>query len=157
MNRKQIKEKKMIDVGEEMHCGILSFEEKREIRKIREISRMMQVKGEGRLVCPEDFSFTLILDYNPVFKLSCLNRTLFIKRISNFENLIELLIPLYGNLQSVGLFVSEEMNNYYKNELSKLGIKHFSKIGKMAERLDGIPKNGAFILRELVDLIYVEE
>ena len=147
----------MIAVCEDYPCGNLSFDEKVEIRKIRETARMMQVKGEGRLVCPEDFSFTLILDYNPAFKLSCLNRTLYIKRVSNLESLMELLYPLSGNFCSVSLLLSDETKNLCVNELLKLGVKHFSHIGKAAESLNAIPRNGLFLMRELSDFIYFDD
>ena len=146
----------MVAVGEEFPCGVLTFDEKVKIRKIREISRMMQVKGEGRLVCPEDFSFTLVLDYNSAFKLSCLNRTIFIKRITNLENLIELLIPYSEKLHSVGLFVSEELKYLCEKEFPKLGIKHILKIGKMESRGNDISQNGIYILRKLVDFISID-
>ena len=146
----------MVAVGEEFPCGILTFDEKVKIRKIREISRMMQVKGEGRLVCPEDFSFTLVLDYNSAFKLSCLNRSIFIKRITNLENLIELLIPYSEKLHSVGLFVSEELKYLCEKEFPKLGIKHILKIGKMESRGNDISQNGIYILRKLVDFISID-
>ncbi len=147
----------MITVCEEYPCGNLSFDEKVEIRKIRETARMMQVKGEGRLVCPEDFSFTLILDYNSNFKLSCLNRTLYIKRVSNLDSLMELLVPLTGNICSVSLFLSDEMKNLCVEELLKLGVKHFSPIGKADVALNVIPRNGLFLIRELSDFIYFDD
>ena len=147
----------MIAVCEELPCGKLSFDEKVEIRKIRETARMMQVKGEGRLVCPEDFSFTLILDYNPAFKLSCLNRTLYIKRVSNFESLMELLLPLSGNIASVSLDLSDKTRKLWVDKLLKLGVKHFSHIGKAAELLNALPRNGLFLMRELSDFIYVDD
>ena len=147
----------MIAVSEEYPCGNLSFDEKVEIRKIRETTRMMQVKGEGRLVCPEDFSFTLILDYNPDFKLSCLNRTLYIKRVSNLESLMELLAPLAGNICSVSLSLSDEMKSLCVEELLKLGVKHFSPIGKADVSLNVIPRNGLFLIRELSDFIYFDD
>ena len=146
----------MIAVCEDIPCGNLSFDEKAEIRKIRETARMMQVKGEGRLVCPEDFSFTLILDYNPAFKLSCLNRTLYVKRVSNLEILMELLNPLSGNICSVYLSLSDETKMLCEKELLKLGVKHFSHIGKAAESLNVIPRNGLFLIRELSDFIYYD-
>ena len=147
----------MLAVGEDFSLGNLNFDEKVEIRKTREISRMMQVKGEGRLVCPEDFSFTLILDYNPAFKLSCLNRTLYIKRVTNMENLAEELMPLVNNIQSVGLALSDDTKFIFEKELMKLGVKYFSKIGNMADFNDMIPQNGLFLIREFSDLIYLEE
>ena len=147
----------MIAVCEELPCGKLSFDEKVDIRKIREISRMMQVKGEGRLVCPEDFSFTLILDYNPVFKLSCLNRTLYVKRVTNLESLMELLVPLSENIQSVSLFLSDEMKSFCEKELLKLRVKHFTKIGNVVSALNNIPRNGLYLIRELSDFIYFED
>lgn len=147
----------MIAVCEDYPCGNLSFDEKVEIRKIRETARMMQVKGEGRLVCPEDFSFTLILDYNPAFKLSCLNRTLYIKRVSNLESLMEMLFPLSSNICSVSLLLSDETKKLCVNELLKLGVKHFSHLGKAAESLNVVPRNGLFLMRELSDFIYFDD
>ena len=146
----------MLQINEELPCGNLSFDEKVEIRKVREIGRMMQVKSEGRLVCPEDFSFTLVLEYDPSFKVSCLNRTLFIKRVSNLDDLIRHLSPVSGYLQTAGLCCSADSASEFEKELFNLGVKRIAKIGNMSEYHDIASHEGYFTLRELVELVTVE-
>ncbi len=146
----------MIQVSEELPHGNLSFDEKVEIRKVREIARMMQVRSEGRLVCPEEFDFTLVLEYDPAFKISCLNRTLFIKRVTNIEDLIEQLSPISDYLQTAGLCCSTDFTNIFEHELFNLGVKRITDIGGMTESHEGAPREGYFILRDLVEWVAVE-
>lgn len=146
----------MIQVSEELPHGTLNFDEKVEIRKVREIARMMQVRSEGRLVCPEEFDFTLVLEYDPAFKISCLNRTLFIKRVSNIEDLTERLSPISEYLQTAGLCCSADSTSIYEKELFELGVKRITDIGGMSEGHDGAPHEGYFILRDLVEWVAVE-
>ena len=134
----------------------LSFEEKVKIRRIRELTKLKQVKSEGRLVCPEDFSFTLILEYDPKFKLSCLNRTIYIKRVSNIENLIEQLEPIREKLQTAGIYVSEKVKQETENKLISIGIKRITKLGNMSKINSILPNNGYFLLRELVDYVAID-
>ena len=146
----------MLEVCEELPCGRLNFDEKVEIRKVREIARMMQVRSEGRLVCPEEFSFTLVLEYDPSFKISCLNRTLFIKRVSNMEDLVEQLSPFSDFLQTAGICCTTDSTAIFEKELFGLGVKRITDIGGMSEGHDGAPHEGSFILRDLVEWVAVE-
>ena len=134
----------------------LCFEEKVNIRRIRELTKLKQVKAEGRLVCPEDFNFTLILEYDPNFKNTCLNRTIYIKRVSNIDNLVEELEPIKEKLQTAGIYVSEKIKKETENKLIKIGIKRITKIGNMSKIDSMLPKNGYFLLRELVDFITID-
>lgn len=134
----------------------LSFEEKVNIRRIRELTKLKQVKAEGRLVCPEDFNFTLILEYDPNFKNTCLNRSIYIKRVSNIDNLVEELEPIKEKLQTAGIYVSEKIKKETENKLIKIGIKRITKIGNMSKIDSMLPKNGYFLLRELVDFITID-
>lgn len=146
----------MIQISEELPRGCLSFDEKVEIRKVRELARMQQARGEGRLVCPEDFSFTLILEYDPVFKVSCLNRTLFIKQVAGVEDLVEQVRPLSAYLQTAGIYCEEALSAVLEAELFELGVKRITEIGGMSEGHDGAPHEGGFLLRQLVEWVDVE-
>ncbi|NCB46620.1 hypothetical protein EOM81_06355 [bacterium] len=146
----------LLKLSEDLPAGNLTFDEKVEIRKVRELAAMSQAKGEGRLECPEDFSFTLVLEYDPVFKVSCLNRTLFIKRISSIEDLIVQVKPLSSYLQTVGVCAYPECFARLEDELFELGAKRVTEIGGMSEGHDGAPHEGEFMLRRLVDMVALE-
>ena len=70
---------------------------------------------------------------------------------------MEMLVPLTGNICSVSLSLSDEMKNLCVEELLKLGVKHFSPIGKADVSLNVIPRNGLFLIRELSDFIYFDD
>lgn len=146
----------MVSVSQELPVGNLSFDEKVEIRKVRDIARMMQARGEGRLMCPEAFSFSLVLENDPVFKVSCLNRTLFFKTVKSCEQLIEQVRPLADYLQTVGLCCSPIMSQQLCASFFELGAKRMTEIGGMSEGHDGAPHDGVFMLRQLVDWVDVE-
>ena len=146
----------LIQLREELPLGNLSFDEKVEIRKVRELAKMAQARGEGRLVCPEDFSFTLILEYDAVFKVSCLNRTLFIKVVPDIDRLFEQIRPLSTYLQTAGLYCEAELSQMLTDGLFAIGAKRITEIGGMSEGHDGAPHEGDFLLRRLVEWVDVE-
>lgn len=146
----------MVQLRSELPTGQLSFDEKVEIRKVRELARMSEARNEGRLVCPEDFSFTLVLENDPEFKVSCLNRTVFCKSVSSIEILIENVRPLASYLQTVGLFCGPDTGEILTEELFALGAKRITDIGGMSEGHDGAPHEGSFMLRRLVDWVACE-
>ena len=143
----------MIQINDDYPIGNLTFGEKTTIRKIREFAKIEQIKGKGRLVCPEDFSFTLLLEYDSKFKPSCLNRTVYIKRVSSIESLISLLAPMEGLFQTAGICVSDELESNLKKGLINLGLKQITAIGGMCKFPVGLPRNGVFMFRELVDWV----
>ncbi|HPT45126.1 MAG TPA: acyl-CoA reductase, partial [Candidatus Rifleibacterium sp.] len=146
----------LLQLRDELPLGDLSFDEKVEIRKVRELARMSEARGEGRLVCPEDFSFTLVLEYDSVFKISCLNRTLFIKIVADIETLVGQVRPLAAYLQTAGLYCESEVSSRLEEELLGIGVKRITEIGGMSEGHDGAPHEGGFLLRQLVEWVDVE-
>ncbi|MDD3146997.1 MAG: acyl-CoA reductase [Candidatus Riflebacteria bacterium] len=146
----------LVQMRDELPLGNLNFDEKVEIRKVRELARMSQARGEGRLVCPEDFSFTLVLEYDSAFKVSCLNRTLFIKIVADVDALVEQVKPLSAYLQSAGVYCEPAIGQALEAELLAIGVKRITEIGGMSEGHDGAPHEGAFLLRQLVEWVDVE-
>lgn len=143
-------------LGSELPTGQLSFDEKVEIRKVRELARMTEARGEGRLLCPEEFSFTLVLENDPEFKVSCLNRTVFFKPVDSVDTLVECVRPLASYLQTVGICCSENTGAELTDQLLALGAKRITNIGGMSEGHDGAPHEGSFMLRGLLDWVSIE-
>ncbi len=143
----------LLDLQQTLPVGRLSFDEKVEIRKVRELARMAQARNEARLLCPESFDFTLIYEKNPEFKISCLNRTLFFKRVNSFAEVILQIEPMRDWLQTVGLCLEPEMVEECHAALINVGAKRVTDIGGMSEGHDGAPHEGNFLLRQLVDWV----
>ena len=146
----------LVQLREDLPLGALSFDEKVEIRKVRELARMAQARGEGRLICPEDFSFTLVIEHDAAFKVSCLNRTLFFKQVPDTETMLEQVRPLAAYLQTAGIYCDSEMTTTLEHELFAAGVKRITEIGGMSEGHDGAPHEGGFLLRQLVEWVDVE-
>ncbi len=143
----------LLDLQRTLPVGRLSFDEKVEIRKVRELARMAQARNEARLLCPENFDFTLIYEKSPEFKISCLNRTLFFKRVNSFAEIILQIEPMKNWLQTVGLCLDAEMAEECQVALLNAGTKRITDIGGMSEGHDGAPHEGGFLLRQLVDWV----
>ena len=146
----------MIQYSENIPNNNLTFEEKVSIRKFREFSKFKQIKSEGRLVCPEDFGFTLFLEYESRFKTTCLNRTVYIKRVSNIDSLIEHLQPFENKLHTAGIYISEDLKRLFINKLCNLSIKYITSIGNMDKSIFDSPFNCYFLLKELTNMVFID-
>jgi phenylacetate-coenzyme A ligase PaaK-like adenylate-forming protein len=146
----------MLQLSEDLPTGTLSFDEKVEVRRVRELARMQEARNEGRLICPEKFTFSLILDYSPEFKVSCLNRTVFCKVVGSPEELLQHVKPLRHYLQTVGIHAGSAVKNRLIKDLLGIGVKRITEIGGMSEGHDGAPHEGEFLLRRLVDWVSLE-
>jgi len=140
-------------LSKSLPLGSLDFDEKVEIRKARELALMSEICGTGKLFCPDKFDFSIIFEKDPLFKISCLNRTLFVKRVSNVEELLEQIAPLGEYLQTVGLFVSEQTRKSIEPSLLQIGVKRLTEWGGMSEGKEGSPHEGSFMLTRLVDFV----
>lgn len=143
----------LIELSQTLPVGKLSFDEKVEVRKVRELARMAQARNEARLLCPESFEFTLVFERNPEFKVSCLNRTLFFKRVASFDEVLLQIEPMRNWLQTVGMCLDPEMAEDSQVQLLAAGAKRVTEIGGMSEGHDGAPHEGGFLLRSLLDWV----
>ncbi len=137
----------------ELPRGRLTFDEQVEIRRIRELAAFSALKNDGVVKAPARFDYTLIRESSPDFKISCLNRTLFFKRIASIDVLMEHITPMKRYLQTVGLFVSEGIRQELEPRLLAAGAKRLTAWGGMSEGRDGAPHEGEFMLRRLVDWV----
>jgi phenylacetate-coenzyme A ligase PaaK-like adenylate-forming protein len=145
--------KPLRNLARTLPLGPLAFDEKVEIRKVRELAVMAEIQGHGRLVCPETFEFSLIFETDPSFKVSCLNRTLFFKRVSSLAALAEQVVPLRSYLQTVGLLIGPDLCEPCEAFLLKAGAKRLTQWGGMHFGCDGAPHEGSYLLSHLVDWV----
>ncbi len=143
----------LVELSATLPVGRLSFDEKVEIRKVRELARMAQARNEGRVLAPESFDFSLVFEQSPEFKVSCLNRTLFIKRVASLEEILAQVEPISAWLQTAGLCLEAGQAETFQQQLLSLGVKRITEIGGMSEGHDGAPHEGSFLLRRLVDWV----
>ncbi len=144
----------MIQAREDLPAGKLSLRERFEIRRLREIARMKQVKSMGRLVCPEDFSFTFVLDYGSEFSFALPERSLIIKRVSSIEEMSNRLKNLSNRLLSAKIYCNNDSRDLYEKELLELGVNHIMNINA-----DNITEKSyhpnAVSLRHLVETVWL--
>ncbi|RCK79377.1 MAG: Phenylacetate-coenzyme A ligase [Candidatus Ozemobacter sibiricus] len=141
------------DLERTLPLGRLSFDEKVEIRRVRELAMMAEAKGQGRLVAPAPFIYTLIASNDPAFRISCLNRTLFFAQVPSLEALLEQAAPVASYLQTVGLVVAPTHRAEWERRLLEIGVKRLTEWGGMSQGSDGAPHEGAYLLGQLVNWV----
>ncbi|MBF0406763.1 MAG: AMP-binding protein [Candidatus Riflebacteria bacterium] len=142
--------------SENLPQGKLDFDQKVEIRKIRSIAEMSSVYDSTKLFCPDDFSFSIIREPKKEFRISSLNRVIYVKNLDSAAELKEFIFPLSAYLQTVGICLSPELRHEVTEILEKLGVKRFTEWGGMSSGKTGAPHEGSFFLTKLVDFIVRE-
>lgn len=135
----------------------INADEKMEITRTRELARVEQALGNSELLIPaiDDQSWTIIIEYNPVFKISCQHRTAFIIAVDNFEQICDALKEYGKYIQSVGILADNSKLFEYSSRLTQLGADRITEIGKMSSRKHGTPHDGTRGLAEFVKWVSV--
>lgn len=138
--------------------GKLSDDEKTEITRARETA-----KADKALAAAEyESSFpktdwTVIYEKDPAYRISPLNRVLYVKAVEKLENLKTLLTPYKGYLQTAGVAGSITERKKTLEALYDAGIARVAKLGRMLEGANGSPHDGIFPMMALVNWIGIEE
>ncbi len=144
---KEIK-KSFIEFEKKLPCGKIDEDEMVEIIKARELARVDKAMGVADVMVGN--KFTVIYEKDPSYRLSPLNRTLYIKTVSKIDELKKQLLPYRHYLQSCGLGAEPfEMKEIIK-KFHSTGVHRFCELGKMSEGEDGSPHDGRFVLSRLV-------
>ena len=137
--------------------GKLSPDEMVEITKARELARVDQALGKASFVssAPET-DWTVIYEKDPVYRVSPLNRVLYVKTVETLEQVRDQLLPLRGYIQTVGVGGSIERKAVMET-LGPAGIARVVRLGKMLEEANGSPHDGIFPMMSLVNWLPIEE
>ncbi|MEA5115809.1 MAG: aldehyde dehydrogenase family protein [Geobacteraceae bacterium] len=130
----------------------ISIHEKTEITRTRELARVDSALGNSELLIPgiDDQSWTIILEKEPCFKVSCQHRTAYVVTINDDQELYDALAGYGKYIQSVGVLADSRRLFELSDRLVGLGADRVTEIGCMHRRKHGTPHDGTRGLSELV-------
>jgi len=114
--------------------GLLEPGESARIRELRTEAEFGDISGRGGRVhaSAEGTAWTVLLDPDPSFAASCLNRVVRVKPVSSMEALRDLVTPLRQLLQTVGVATSSERRQEIAGWLGRMGASRIVPFGSMA-------------------------
>lgn len=130
----------------------INVNEKTEITRTRELARVECALGNSELIIPGtgDQSWTIILEKQARFTVSCQHRTAYVITINNDQELFDALAGYGKYIQSVGVLAGSRRLFELSNRLVGLGADRITEIGWMHRRKHGTPHDGTRGLAELV-------
>lgn len=141
----------------ELPQAALTSDEQVEVTRARELAKVDAGLGLARV----ESSFprthwTLIAEKDPAFKISSLNRVLYVKSVPSVEAVAGLITPFRGYMQSVGVGGFAADRQAIARALGHLRVARVTELGKMLSSETGSPHDGTFPMRELVNFVGVE-
>ena len=144
-------------LARELPPGKLSSDEKTEITRARQLARVDAAQGAASYVSSAPKTdWTVIYESDPVYRVSPLNRVLYVKTVETLEEVRDRLSPLRGYIQTVGVGGSIERKRVLE-VLGPAGIARVVKLGRMLEEANGSPHDGIFPMMSLINWIPMEE
>jgi len=144
-------------LAKELPPGKLSPDEQAEITRARQLARADAALGAASYESSAPKTdWTVIYEKDPVYRISPLNRVLYVKTVESLEEVRERLLPLRGYIQTVGVGGSIERKRVLET-LAPAGIARVVKLGKMLEEANGSPHDGIFPMMSLVNWVPIEE
>ena len=136
--------------AEEIPPGGLDPDEATEITRVREMAKVERAMGQSKLFAPHGTEWTVVVQRNPEFQTSCLNRTIFLKPVASLEETLVHLNTMGAYIQTVAILADEERVKALGQALSSIGADRMVGLGQMAVRKHGTPHDGGRGLAELV-------
>ncbi|MCK5687607.1 CoF synthetase, partial [bacterium] len=135
----------------EIPQGKVYEDEAVEITRIREVARIEEAMGKGYLFTPDDgLEWTIVVQNDPEFTVSCHNRTIFIKPLEKLEMITEVVREEGKYIQTVSIVAEKKRSLELGKALIKLGADRIVGPGRMAVRKHGTPHDGTLGLAEFV-------
>ncbi|MFH1452705.1 MAG: aldehyde dehydrogenase family protein [Armatimonadota bacterium] len=129
----------------------LSIDEKVEIKKVRQLAKAAKAHDEAEYLFGKgNESWSVILEKEEGFTISCLNRTLFVKEVDNLFKVPDILKDMGRYIQTVSIAADEEKRKKVADLFAFTGADRFTSIGKMTSRVHGVPHDGVYSLEQLV-------
>jgi hypothetical protein len=130
--------KAMAAYAERVPLGQFSIEESAQIAKLRSAYEFRAASDNSVAVWAGPGSWLVVYEEDPMFTVSCLNRTVFVKPIKHLKSVPQLVRRYASNLSTVGIApicpASSGMNervDTFAAELVKLGVNRVCPIGQM--------------------------
>lgn len=148
-------ENSFVEFEQMLPCGKIDEDEMVEIIKARELAKVDKAYSKAEVLLKNN-KFTVIYEKDPSYRISPLNRTLYLKAVCSTDEIKNYIKPYRHYLQTVGLGLTSAEKYNFINSFYDSGITRFCDIGKMTEGEDGSPHDGRFVLSRLVRWVGVE-
>lgn len=132
--------------------GQLPVEDSAAIASRRDLYRVRAAAVTGtRLWCSEgSTAWTVVLEADPLFQLSCLNRFIYVKPVQNLTEVLQAADSVRGQVSTVGLAAPGGVAEQWARELARWGATRVCPVGQMQNppltwRHDGRPALGDLI------------
>lgn len=150
--------KAFADFQKELPQGRLSPDEKVEITRARQLARADKAMGAAELESSfPKTDWTIIYEKDPAYRVSPLNRVLYVKCVSGLEEIKKSVAPFRDYLQTVGVAGNITERKRTLEALYDSGIARVVRLGRMLDGANGSPHDGLFPMMSLVNWIGIEE
>lgn len=137
--------------------GKLTFDEKVEITKERELARMRRIKGAGGFIYPRGRTdWTVTYDNTSRFTFSPLNRFIYLKPFKNWAEMFSSIMEVCSYLQSVGILATPLELKALSRAFVRYGATRITEIGRMHSGKAGSPHEGSFQINQMVRWATIE-
>ncbi len=138
--------------------GRLDRDEEAEITRHRQLAvcdkALKQAEFDSSFPTPH---WTAIYEKSPAYRISPLNRVLYIKTAESLDELKKELMPYRGYLQTAGIEGNILEKKSVIENFFDLGLARFAALGNMLEGKTGSPHDGVFPMMSLVNWVSLEE
>ncbi len=142
----------------ELPQGDLSPDEKTEITRARQLAKTDKAMGAADFVSSfPRTDWTVIYEKDPAYRVSPLNRVLYVKCVSSLEEVKKSVAPFRDYLQTVGVAGNIIERKMVLEALCDSGVARVTRLGKMLDGANGSPHDGIFPMMSLVNWIGIEE
>jgi hypothetical protein len=130
--------------------GRLSFEESASVAATRRRHELRELAGEAVGLFANDGG-AVLFDADPTFEASCLNRTVYVKPVSDLiSDVPRLVVPVRRYLQTCGVAAAPERRRALAEALGRLGLDRVCPVGRMGDVAPTWHHDGRFNLLELL-------
>ncbi len=144
-------------VQEEIPRGRVSKAEASTIQQERGVAEMRGYDGAVRVLAPAGTAWTVVVDHEPVFRPSCLNRFIRVHPIDRLEQAVHLLAPVGGHLQSVAIEAAPDRRLALADALARAGATRITTFERLPWPPPDWHHDGRGPLRELLRWVDIED
>lgn len=131
----------------------LSLEEKMSFRIFRDREKIRESLGGSRLVAPASFSFNLVVDYDRKFMIPDCPKTLYIKRISEVQEIADYTKEYKQCLKTAYLLGTSGFSEKISDFLYNCGVRKISDLSGIDSDFDADAEINCFSLRDYAELL----
>ncbi len=149
----------MENFNKEIPRGKISADEAAQINQLRGSYEFRELEKDDIAILHSSpgTDWTVIYENDPAFVPSCLNRTIRIKPVKDVSEVVGLIEPMKGYLQTVGAALPQERFFSLADKMGRLGADRICPLGKMTAPPLTWHHDGRFNLLDLLRWTDIEE